>query len=551
MQQHAIATQGKDTTTQQKEISCRRKKRARLEESGATVPKALKFRKSNAPLPSSGTNSTALGSTLCPSIRGDLPVSGKTKRALGSGRFLQQNHLSAVVTKVMARKKNNAVPPKTVSADKQVQKTLNELFYNNMKGKFGMQQTEKNCCANYSSVDKTSKFPVITSSKLVISQVVDCVDFNGSTKIKMETPLMGTLSKSVDRTISLVSTAPSEMSDSDAENRHPTDYLHSLVVLENDRQLLLTRLAATSLRYDSASYGQDWVLHHRIREEKFQPWQMALAGKCERVRLATIECYWGSMKTQNTTPATIFIAISNLGRLLNCWSQQDLEQPCGAKWALTSLVAFRLAFKTEERPESFWEISNFWNLFPIFSEWAIDRSEHNVNSVETQALKVLDDCLDVPLASMFLSQYLAAGGWPAALTPEFHELGLYLIALATFSSVGDNLLRNVVPSKLAAAALALSVKIINGDRCSGQGIVKHLSTCPLACPIRSHGHPNPTSECTCRYEFWPLRLQTYANYSFDELKPVIRGLSILLRSRPAETAILKNYFPTWGDNDWR
>lgn len=157
--------------------------------------------------------------------------------------------------------------------------------------------------------------------------------------------------------------------------------LNSVVIFSADRQLLASRETASSLRYDTASYGQDWVIHYKIREDMFQPWQMALNGKAEKLRLAVIQSYWESMRTHRTAPATIFIAINNFARLLNFWDNHELEQPSLAKWALTAFVAYRLAFKSEERPEVLWEVANFWNVFPMFSDWEIDRSDHSVNQV--------------------------------------------------------------------------------------------------------------------------------------------------------------------------
>lgn len=180
-------------------------------------------------------------------------------------------------------------------------------------------------------------------------------------------------------TVSVSTTAGTDISDVES-NELPTN-LNSFIVLSCDKQLLSSRITATSLRYDSAAYGQDWVLHHRTRENSFQPWQMALTGKIEKLRLSVIEAYWDSMKIRGTTPATIFIAINNFGRLLHCWDKQDIEHPSSSRWALTALVAYRLAFKTEERPEVLWGVSNFWHVFPMFNDCAIDRSDQNVNKV--------------------------------------------------------------------------------------------------------------------------------------------------------------------------
>lgn len=161
---------------------------------------------------------------------------------------------------------------------------------------------------------------------------------------------------------------------------------------------------------------------------------------------------------------------------------------------------------------------------------------------ESDALRLLDDSMDVPLAPMFLALYVTAAGWPRELIPEYHELGLYLVSLATFASIKDTLLRNVVPSKLAAAALALAVKIVNGDRGSGVGIVKHLPGCRLATNFDNE-EPNTAGGCICRYEFWPSRLEVYSGLTFEELKPVVRGLSALLRSRSQEVRNWTNSFP--------
>lgn len=327
------------------------------------------------------------------------------------------------------------------------------------------------------------------------------------------------------------------------------------VAIPSDRMVLEKRNYASSLRADTAAYGQCWFTYHKKSEHRFQPWQMSMTGKIEKLRLGVIAMYWNSATLHPISPATIYVAINNFGRLLHHWSKAELEHPSAARWALAAVIAFRLAFKAEERPEIMYEVTNVWNIFPMFQEWDIDRSAETLNKTELEALRTLDDSMDVPLGPMFLALYINAAGWPEDVAKDYHELGLYLLALTTFASTKDHFLRNVMPSRLAVAALILAVKIINGDRACARGLLHHLPACPYpAYIVQNNGKSGveaASCHCICRYEFYPERLKSYTGLAFEELAPVVKGLSALLRSKPTETCILSRFFPLWANNDWQ
>lgn len=523
MQQPTYFT--RSATQPVKENVTRRKKRSRVDEGGTSTVKAPKFRRSNASTSDVASGAAVSGSGATTTVRSNFPVEPNIRA--------KQTQLFGNRT---TRPRTKLPQPKLLGIKRpQRQTTLSDV---SKKERPRIDEEMDTSCKENVVRDHPS-FPAVVVTNVKNYQ-------------QKSTPVAQVkLNTEVQRLLSNVSNVSvSTAAETDIESEDPRLNLNSLIILAADRHLLSSRRTATSLRYDVASYGPDWVLHHRSREELFQPWQMALDGRIEKQRLAVIETYWESMKIRGTTPATIFIAINNFSRLLNGWDKAEFENPSSEKWALTVLVAYRLAFKTEERPEVLWEVNNFWNVFPIFSDWVIDRSELNVNKVEMEALRLLEDSMDIPLAPMFLALYVSAAGWPHPLIPEYHELGLYLLSLATFASAKDALLRRVVPSKLAAAALVLAVKIVNGDRGSGVGIVRHLSECKMSTPNRT-ARKKVKEDCICRYEFFPSRLQAYSGLTMEDLSPIIRGLSFLLRSRPPETAVLKTYFPVWGDNDWQ
>lgn len=148
--------------------------------------------------------------------------------------------------------------------------------------------------------------------------------------------------------------------------------------------------------------------------------------------------------------------------------------------------------------------------------------------------------MDVPLGPMFLALYINAAGWPEDVAKDYHELSLYLLALTTFSSTKDHFLRHVMPSRLAAAALVLAVKIINGDRACARGMLHHLPGCAYPSALLAQNQQESKEAeaasfyCCCRYEFYPERLKLYTGFAFEELTPVVKGLSALLRSKPTE-----------------
>lgn len=292
----------------------------------------------------------------------------------------------------------------------------------------------------------------------------------------------------------------------------------------NDQQPNSEILNDTSYRgADDDNYSQAWFTHYKRREHLFKPWSQSLGplgSKWESLRLQAINNYWRTVGSNRVSPVSVHLSVWFLNKLLWCLQSRFMSQN-GDKWfAGIVAVALRTALKFEERPETLWGIRRIWDVLPMLESWNIDRSDHFLILVEAEALRLVDDCLDAPLSVQFFDKYVAVGGWPAEMTKDYTALGHFLLALATFSGGDSHPLMNVSPSKLAAAAVVLSVKIVNGDS------------------RRS-------------YEFFPDRFAAFCQVSMKELQPAIKGLSGMLRRKPAECGILSRVYQEWGEHEWQ
>eukprot|EP00914_Ancora_sagittata_P000102 GHVO01000509.1.p1 GENE.GHVO01000509.1~~GHVO01000509.1.p1 ORF type:complete len:353 (+),score=22.54 GHVO01000509.1:207-1265(+) len=271
--------------------------------------------------------------------------------------------------------------------------------------------------------------------------------------------------------------------------------------------------------HGTGAYGHGWYSHHR-ETEKVLNWNNCYGEndcQLERAHLDVIRSYYDIAGKHKFSMSTVQLAIGNYHRLLTNWQSESWT---ATSWALTAVSAMRLALKFEEQPESLWDFPNIWKVFQNFQNWDIDRSESTLIKAECSCLRVLKDCIDLPLPCYFFDRFLIVGGWPTDMVPTYASLGYYILHLANFTSGEGHLLQNRAPSMLAAASVVLSIKIVNAD---------------------SHR----------TFEFYPKRLEVYAGYSLQELQPVVRGLSQLLRSKPKEAEILSCFFPTWAVHDWK
>lgn len=281
----------------------------------------------------------------------------------------------------------------------------------------------------------------------------------------------------------------------------------------NDSICLVHRcgIGITSSSMDDMNYSQAWLMHHKYREHAFKPWSPVLgsfSNHWEILRLQTIQVFWKATRQHRISPITVHLSVWIYNKLLHNYyttSHHHLGDGGMTKdvFAGISAVAFRTALKFEERPDALWSIRKIWEVLPLFDSWQIDRSDQYLMKMESEALRILDDCFDVPLALQFFDSYILIGGWPEDLVAQYTNLGHYLIALSTFTGGDVHPLVNVSPSKLAAATVVLSVKIVNGDS------------------RRS-------------YEFFPERFAAVSQCTLKELQPSIKGMSAMLRKKPNE-----------------
>lgn len=265
--------------------------------------------------------------------------------------------------------------------------------------KTGHEQKSVCCCRSQSAAvckhhqQHCSTTPATVASASFVTTVSTCDSFNTSifeshygkapvhVYAKDRTPVI--VSSTAPSAVTTTATAAVATSPVDpiVPIAAPSVCYNGWVAVPSDRLVLEQRNFASSLRADMAAYGQCWFTYHKQNEHRFQPWQMTMVGKIEKLRLGVIAMYWNSATLHPISPATIYVAINNFGRLLHHWSKAELEHPSAARWALAAVIAFRLAFKAEERPEVMCEVANIWSIFPMFQDWDIDRSTETLNKV--------------------------------------------------------------------------------------------------------------------------------------------------------------------------
>eukprot|EP01071_Lankesteria_metandrocarpae_P003224 Lankesteria_metandrocarpae@DN282_c0_g1_i1.p1 len=282
----------------------------------------------------------------------------------------------------------------------------------------------------------------------------------------------------------------------------------------------------TSHLYEA--FGHQWYLLECDLGPKQFPLMPSLGApdsEVEQRRLDVISCYWEAAHKWKISQETVEMAFNVWGKLLSHHKDTNptSPRPLSCKtFALTTATALRIATKFNERLELTWELPKSpWDMLTVFDGWPIDRSSESLIQAECASLSVLGDCMDQPSTIKMFDRLLRVGEWPTEVALEIKSLGRYLLALSQFSHGHGHLREDLEPSKLAAAALALAVKITN-----------------LARPEYA------------QYEFFPSRLEVYTGFTFNDIQPVVRRISTLLRCKPVQADILAEVFPVWGRHEW-
>jgi hypothetical protein len=258
-----------------------------------------------------------------------------------------------------------------------------------------------------------------------------------------------------------------------------------------------------------ASYAHDMYIKWRLLEEQIDKRTFQLSFRprsdLERFRQMALQCIFHYATTSSLSFSTLHSSVHNVHRVLLHYVKQKKVRLTASMFFGTLAACLRMALKHEETPEvlrPFREASdNIWRRLGLEDHSLSHVNTAYVNTVEVDCLMILKDPLTPPSAPDYLDRYLTVGGWPARVTPTYRELALFLTSLALFSRMEIDQLAGIPPSRIAACALSLAVKVISAGSDDG-------------------------------YEFWPQRLSVYSGYSIDDLRIGIRGLSALLRKKP-------------------
>merc|ERR1712062_941703 len=178
---------------------------------------------------------------------------------------------------------------------------------------------------------------------------------------------------------------------------------------------------------------------------------------------------------------TLFSTVAILDRYL----QKEIASVSRKKLQLVGVACMLIAAKYEEIYAP--EIKDFVYI----TDHAY--SERDIQKMEIQVLSVLKFDLGRPLPLHFLRRASKAGGVEAAT----HTLAKYIVEL----SLGVYSLCDLPPSKLSAAALALSMRLLD-----------------------------PASNLE---SVWSNNLVHYTKYTLDEIRPTIERLATVLINAPS------------------
>lgn len=268
---------------------------------------------------------------------------------------------------------------------------------------------------------------------------------------------------------------------------------------------------------------QEWLLSEKKLDAEVFALSYPVDSPMEKFRQMAVQSVFTYAVSHNLHEKTIHLCLLNVNRLILDRVKHREKELTSEIFASTVITALRHAVKVEEcweKAERFrFDPLHVWRSAVYMSEVVPDKSVKRLNDLESQSLKVLVDPPNPPCAPEFLERYVAVGNWPM-YKEAYIELGSFLLGMALFAQGLDNPLKGMPNSKLAAAALALAVKVINTDACFE------------------------------KFEFWPERLVTYTGFTIEDLKPGIRGLAQLLRNKPERSRVLERYYTKWGLFDW-
>jgi hypothetical protein len=271
------------------------------------------------------------------------------------------------------------------------------------------------------------------------------------------------------------------------------------------------------LRFDEpgiaamSSYSQDIFFEWRESEKKIDKKVFQLSFKngtdVEKFRRMAVECILLYVRDSGLTLSTAHCSIHNVHRILLYYIQQPQSELTANIFFGTVAACVRMASKHEETPEKTRFLrdplgQSLWMRFGIDEKY-LSIHAADLNNIEIQCFKILEYPLTPPSSPDYLQRYLTVGGWPLSQQETYREISLYLLNLALFSRNDIDRLIGIVPSLLAAGALALGIKVISAGSDDG-------------------------------YEFWPQRLVVYSGYTIADLRGAVRGLSSLLRKKPVE-----------------
>lgn len=247
----------------------------------------------------------------------------------------------------------------------------------------------------------------------------------------------------------------------------------------------------------------------------------------DECRLEAIKRFFQLGKDEGLKVRSVHLAVHTLGRLFSYLAATEMESINERVVACCIGAAWRLAIKFNEIPQVAYNASHSMNIqrkliFLSIDDQTRDKFDEHISRVERVCAGILSSEFHSPFAMDFFDRFLVLGGWPKEMIGAYRDLGHFLLSMSCFSSTNKdfNPLQGTYPSKLAMAALVLSVKIINTD----QNMIP--------------------------YEFYPAYLQSYTGYEFQALRPTIRSISNLLREKPKQSAVLEGWFPTWAKHGW-
>eukprot|EP00088_Acartia_fossae_P012538 TRINITY_DN16462_c0_g1_i1.p1 TRINITY_DN16462_c0_g1~~TRINITY_DN16462_c0_g1_i1.p1 ORF type:complete len:405 (-),score=95.81 TRINITY_DN16462_c0_g1_i1:188-1402(-) len=234
----------------------------------------------------------------------------------------------------------------------------------------------------------------------------------------------------------------------------------------------------------AVEYVQDIYNYIRFLEKEQSVNHDYLAGQTTikpAMRAVLVDWLVGVHLQFKLLPETLYTSVAILDRFL----QLKIVEVKRNTLQLVGVAAMLIASKYEEIYAP--EVKDF--------VYITDKAytEKEILRMELAVLEALDFNLGRPLPIHFLRRASKAGG----VEPATHTLAKYLleVSLVEYSMVAEP------PSRLAAAALALSIRLLDPDM-------------------------------TCMADVWSKTLEHYTKYSLSDLLPKIAQLASILQAAP-------------------